>query len=264
MSSAAFTRPAAVLYEGTVVHARRAGAEHHFRSAVWMALVDLDRIDELHGFWPIWSARFRAVIEWSHKDYGGTRTVANRDARALAGEMRDLVERHTGARPGGRVDLLAQARTWGWLFNPIAIYYCYAEDSGPPAAAVLGVTNTPWGERHHYVVDLRDRQPRSVGIAKALHVSPFLPMDLQYDVRLSTPGEHCSVSITVRDGETIVLTAAMSLRRSAFSRRHLLGLLVRHPFITHRVSMGIYTQALRLWRKKVAYIPRRPTGRVPQ
>lgn len=264
MTAPVGARPAAVLYAGTVVHSRRAGAPHRFRRTVWMPMVDLDRVDELRCLWPIWSARFAAVISWRHKDYGGRRSVANRDAHSLAAEIRDLAEERTGARPEGRVDLLAHARTWGWLFNPLAVYYCYDEDSGPPAVAVLEVTNTPWGERHHYVLDLRDRRTRSVRTAKALHVSPFLPMDLMYDIHTSEPGEHCSVVITVQHGETILFSAVMSLRRRAFSGRRLLGLLARHPFITHRVSAGIYTQALRLWRKKVAYIPHTVIGRVPQ
>jgi len=265
VNGARHPRPAAVLYDGMVVHARRGSVQHRFRRTLWMPMVDLDRLNELDHLWPLWSSRLPAIVHHRREDYGGDRKGANPSGATLATEVRDLVEERTGARPSGRVELLAHARTWGWLFNPLAVYYCHDEKGDTPVAAVLEVTNTPWGERTHYVVDLRDRGTASVRLAKDLHVSPFLSSNLDYEIRVPAPGDRCSVAITVRRGETVLLSAAMSLQRRRFNRRSLAGRLLRHPLLTHRVSSGIYTQALRLWRKGVPYVAhgsRRPPAAV--
>jgi DUF1365 family protein len=263
VSGVAGLGPAAELYEGRLVHRRRTPRVHDFRRRVWMPLLDVERLDQLPRLWPLWSSRRAAMIRHRREDYGGDHRHGPPDPRPLAQQARDIVEEQTGVRPLGPVRLLAHARTWGWLFNPMAVYFCYGPDGRTLAAAVLEVTNTPWGERHHYVVDVRDGGTRTCTVDKAMHVSPFLPMDLVYDIRLSPPGERCAIAIIVRHDEAVVFSAAMALRRRRFSAGALLLMLLRHPLMTHRVSAGIYAQALRLRRAGVPFVPRPPADSVP-
>lgn len=250
--------PPAALYEGVIVHSRRSPVAHTFHGAIAMPLVDLERLTELRRLWPLWSSRRAAAIRHRREDYGGSHRKDPGDA-SLAELARDLVTAETGVRPTGPVLLLAHARTWGWLFNPLAVYFCHDRD-GVAVAAVLEVTNTPWGERHRYVVPLGDG-PASVSVRKEMHVSPFLEDSLDYEIRVTPPGERFAVTITVRREREVLLTAALSLRRRRFDRRGLLRMLLRHPLMTHRVSAGIYLQAARLWRKRVRYVPHPGNGR---
>ena len=101
--------------------------------------------------------------------------------------MRDAgATEQTGARPQGPIRLLTQLRSFGHCFNPVSFYYCFDAGGERVQAVVAEVTNTPWGERHAYVIETA--QPRHVAVLageldKALHVSPFMGMDHRYEAR---------------------------------------------------------------------------------
>ncbi len=234
------------IYEGTVVHERR--GEHHrrFTYRVAMPMVDLDDLESLNDLAPLWRAEGCAVMTFRRKDFMGD------PARPLTSIVRDTVAERLGFRPEGPILLLANHRTWGWCFNPIALYYCYAPDGETLLAVVADVTNTPWGDSHAYVLDARGNA-RHFEQPKQMHVSPFLPMDLSYRFDVAAPGARCSVSIVVVRGDVVVFRAALSLGRRDFTRMELTRALLRHPFLTHRVSLGIYLRALRLWAARVPF-----------
>jgi hypothetical protein len=147
------------------------------------------------------------------------------------------------------------------LFNPLTVYYCWSADGRALDALVLEVTNTPCGERNWYVIDARADTGAQV-MAKALHVSPFIPVDADYQVSWTTPGDTLHLDITVlRDGETMLM-AGLALRRRALNRRNALGILLRYPAMPLRVSLGIYRQAVALFLRRVP-IYRHPS-RPPQ
>ena len=225
------------VYEGTVVHRRYGpGPSHSFSYAVALPLLDLAEVESVSGMHPLWSATRAAPVRFRRADFLGRPDVP------LDQAVRDLVAGHTGHRPAGPVALLANLRTWGWLFNPISLYFCAADGDDGVATLVAEVQNTPWHERISYVVG----GPGEHRFAKGLHVSPFLPMDLTYRLRYTDPGARMVVVIDVLDGEDRVFGARMDLRRREVDRRTL-GTLVWHsPAMTHRVSAGIYAQAARL------------------
>jgi hypothetical protein len=235
------------IYEGTVVHERR--GEHHrrFTYRVAMPMVDLDGLESLNVLAPLWRAEGRAVMSFRRRDFMGD------PAESLSSVVRDTVAEQAGFRPDGPILLLAHHRTWGWCFNPLALYYCYAPDGETLQAVVADVTNTPWGESHAYVLDTREGV-QHFEQAKQMHVSPFLPMDMAYRFHVVAPGERCGVSIAVVRGEDVVFRAALSLVRRDMTRRELARALIRHPFLTHRVSLAIYLRALRLWASRVPFV----------
>jgi len=115
---------------------------------------------------------------------------------------------------------------------------------------VLEVTNTPWGERHHYVLDARQEET-TARHTKALHVSPFLPMDMEYRITWTVPGDALSLRIEAGSSDTVEFAADLSLVRLALDRRSAATILLRYPFMPMRVSVSIYRHALRLLRKGV-------------
>jgi uncharacterized protein len=229
------------IYEGVLVHRRREPA-HGFRRRIAMPLLELAEIDEVVAQHPLWSRERTNTVSFRREDFlAGPGT--------LDGAVRDLVERQAGTRPGGPIAVLAHVRTWGWLFNPIAVYYCYDPTGTRVEHAVADVTSTPWKERHAYVLG----PPGVHAVDKAMHVSPFFGMDQSYRIAYDAPSAALHLSISVHEGDAQVFAAGMRLRRRPVSRQTLGRLLWRYPLLTMRVSAAIHTHALRLWRKGATF-----------
>jgi DUF1365 family protein len=169
--------------------------EREFRHRIAMAYLDLDELPQLLG-----GRLVRArpgLVRFRRRDYLGDPAVP------LDVAVREL----TGSE--GPVRVLTQLRTFGHCFNPVSFYYCFAADGQSLEAVVAEVTNTPWGERHAYVLDGE--------LEKALHVSPFMPMNQRYTVRAPTPGETLSVHIESRQDGRLAFDATLGLRRRPFT-----------------------------------------------
>jgi DUF1365 family protein len=162
--------------------------------------------------------------------------------------VRDLVEARTGSRPVGPIRLLTQLRSFGHCFNPVSFYYCFDPASDHLDAVVAEVTNTPWGERHAYVVEHSGTGRRILkgDSEKVLHVSPFMGMDHRYEWRVADPGETLSVHIASQRDGAVAFDATLSMRRRPFSRRSLAGMTARYPVANARVLALIYAHALGL------------------
>jgi uncharacterized protein len=234
------------LYTGHVRHHRLAPA-HAFRYRIVMCLLDLDEVEEVMDRHPLWSTRPRRPIQFRRGDYLGDPAV---DLKVAA---RRQAEGVLGPIPEGPVRLLTQVRTWGWGFNPISIYYC-VDRANELAAAVASVTNTPWGERHNYVLKAADGQIDE-SLPKSLHVSPFLTMEHTYHFVLSAPGEQLDVRVDVLEGDEVRVGTALHLTRSNLDRRAMTALLASPPFMAWRVSAAIYWQAALLRRKGAPFRP---------
>ncbi|MEA2421961.1 MAG: uncharacterized protein QOF55_1060 [Thermoleophilaceae bacterium] len=232
---------ASAIYEGTVRHRRFADRDNEFTTKIALAYVDLDELPRL----PLSRGR---LVRFERSDYLGDPSTP------LDGAVRDLVEERTGRRPAGPIRVLTQLRSFGHCFNPVSFYYCF-EPAGEHVQAVIAeVTNTPWGERHAYVVEGPGPVLKAAS-EKALHVSPFMGMDHRYDWRVADPGETLSVHIESRSGGTVAFDATLSMRRRELSRRTLAGITARYPAATVRVLALIYGHALRLKLKGVRVHP---------
>jgi DUF1365 family protein len=206
------------MYEGTIRHRRFAVREHGFSYRIALAYVDI--ATPPRGF--------------RRSDYLGDASVSLRDA------VHGLIRSRGGEPPAGPIRLLTMPRSFGVGFNPVSFYYCFGSDGETLECLVAEVTNTPWGERHAYVL------PGSGGNAgKELHVSPFMGMDHEYEVRASVPASTASVHIESRREGRVAFDATLNLKRRPFSRRRLAG-------ASLRTLVLIYGQAIAL---KVKGVP---------
>lgn len=237
------------LYEGVVEHTRSAPRAHRFSYRLYMVYVDLAEVPQLFdGFW-LWSARKFAPAWLRREDYLGD------PARPLADAVRDLVLTRTGRRPTGPIRLLTHLRYFGHCFNPVSFYYVFdARDEGVETV-VAEITNTPWKERHAYVLPVGDDGRMQWEFAKQFHVSPFMPMAQHYAWKLAPPDATLQVWMENHEEDRCVFTAGMRLRRVPISSASLARALCRWPLMTVKVVAAIYWQALRLASKRVPFVP---------
>lgn len=230
------------LYHGTVTHARSRPINHSFRYPVTMAYLDLAELPELLRTVNLLGRRWRPLVfrEADHR-FG--------DASSLEAEIRDTVERETRTRPAGPIRVLTMLRTWGLYFSPLNLYYCFGADGEQLVSIVAEVSNTPWLEKHRYVLRVTPNNPLRFAHAKDFHVSPFMPMELEYAWDCSLPGEALGVQISLRQGVGKFFTANMALERQLLTDKSLAYSLARYPWATARVVAAIYWQALKLWWK---------------
>lgn len=236
------------IYEGWVRHRRRAPHAHQFRYRLYMLFIDLDELPQLfRGRW-LWSLEGRNLAVFRRRDFLGD------PARPLAQAVRDRVEAELGRRPLGPVRMLTHLRYAGYSFNPVTFYYCYGADGEQLEAIVAEITNTPWRERHAYVLDVRGAEVhgRALGWAfdKRFHVSPFMPMQRGYRWRFTTPAADLHVHMDVLAGDGREFDATLVLQRRAFTAANLRRVLWRFPLMSLKVIAAIHWQALRLWLKR--------------
>jgi DUF1365 family protein len=235
-----------------VRHRRFEVREHVLRYRLVLVYLDLDELPWLLGGRLVDSRP--GLVRFRRRDYLG-------DPRSsLSDAVRDEVQRQSGRRPDGPIRLLTQLRSYGLCFNPVSFYYCF-DRSGTRLEHVLAeVTNTPWGERHGYVVSTPAEVPTATLTGeseKMLHVSPFMGMDHTYHWRVSTPGSRLEVHIESHRNGRRAFDATLAMRRHGLTQQALSRTATRYPFATLRVLALIYSHALRLKLKGV------PTHRRP-
>mgnify|MGYP000850388311 FL=1 len=247
----ALAGPASAIYTGTVRHRRFAVREQQFTHGIALAYLDLRELPHLVSGRLL--SRRPGLVRFRREDYLGDPAVP------LDEEVRALVARRTGTAPDGPVRLLTHLRSFGHCFNPVSFYYCFDRDERL-AALVAEVTSTPWGERRAYVVGHDGAGPvLHGGMAKDMHVSPFLGMDQRYAWHAATPGPTASVHIENHEDGRRVFDATLSLRREPFTRDALARATARYPAATLRMLALIYAHAAVAWLRGIPVHPH-PAG----
>lgn len=195
-----------------------------------------------------WSRSRFGWLHYARADYIGD------GAAPVADSVRDLVEHEAGFRPSGPVRLLTTVRSFGFGFNPLSVYYCFAQDGSTIEAVVASVTNTPWRRRHDYVLvdkspDSRSRNFRAQ-FSKSMHVSPFNPMDMTYQWRSSEPGVNLVVHLENHRDNERVFDATLCMKETPAVQRQLTRVLFRHPLMAWKNVAAIHFQALKLFLRR--------------
>ncbi|XOZ34162.1 DUF1365 domain-containing protein [Halomonadaceae bacterium KBTZ08] len=245
--------------EGSIRHRRVTPVRHDFSYPIGLYAIHLAEWDDLPALHSAVSTRRLNRVWFRRRDY------FQPGNGSLDGAVRRHVELATGERPHGPIELVTHPRYWGWLFNPVSFYFCYPENphqaANPVPDAILAqITNTPWHQRHTYVLSggaitetgsgWRSRRYR---FAKQFHVSPFNPMEQDYEWLFSFHPERLHVHMNVRGAEGKVFDATLATKRQCLTRDTLRYALKRFPAETIKASLGIHLNAFRLWRKGAVF-----------
>jgi len=210
------------IYAGWVRHRRLEKADHAFRNRIYLMYLDLAELDQVFaGRW-FWSTRRIAPFRFHRADHFGD------PGESLAESVRREILTQTGETFQGSIRLLTQLRHFGFVFNPVSFYYCFAAPTATePDFVVAEVNNTPWGQRHCYVLrpaEFSRKLTAAEAVTKVFHVSP------------------------------------LQLERRPVDTLNLARIMLAFPFSTFRVFAQIYWQALRLWWKRVPFVPHPAKG----
>lgn len=262
---------ASAIYEGHVRHRRR-DPEHAFTFPLFMVYLDLREVDTVLAMSPWWGTEWWRPARFRPADYHVTEHSGDpapaQTAASLDHSVRACVESQLGRRPSGPVRMLTHLRYFGHIFNPVTFYYCF-DDAQRTDAIVAEITNTPWGERHAYVLDARPARARRPGsrhlrwkFQKQFHVSPFMPMDMDYDWAFVPPGDRLFIHMNLRDRAEggKAFDATLQMDRRELTPGVMRSVLARHPLMTAQVVAGIHIEALKLWLKG-APVSRHPGSR---
>ncbi len=280
------------LYTGFVRHRRFSPVNHEFRYSVFQLYIDLSELPSVFDPFYLWSARRPAVAWFRREDHLGQPT------RPLDDCVRDEVQRQTGHRPKGPIRLLTNLRYFGYVMNPVSYYYCFDRTGDRLQNVLAEVHNTPWGERHCYVLSSPIRSTSGATQAiwndKDFHVSPFMEMNMRYRWMMTVPGDRLAIHIEnhVAADQTAAVPIAcahaagsdgppsqrrcpaaesavqkppfdvtLSLKRESITSSSLRRVLLRHPCMTASVTSGIYWQAVKLWWKGAPFVPHPDRGK---
>jgi DUF1365 family protein len=218
------------IYKGELYHHRYLPRENKFTYSVFFMFLDLEELEHVfNGRW-LWSVGRANVANFKRADYLGPADIP------LDQAVRDRVKQEVGELPAGPIRMLTHLRYYGHCFNPVSFYYCYDAADTRVEYIVAEITNTPWRERHSYVLNMK--QKRDMGsdkhfqFAKAFHVSPFMDMDFLYDWLFEEPGESLHIHMTNFKEDKKFFEAVLTMQRQEISGAALAWVLIRFPAMT--------------------------------
>jgi DUF1365 family protein len=230
------------IYQGQVRHRRFSPKGHEFNYTMTQLALDLDEVKELAAAHLVFSLKKFAPMSFFQDDY------VKDEPGNLKQRIASKVSQLGGKWDGEKVMFMGQCRCFGFYFSPANFYFCYQND-GECSYMLVEVSNTPWLERHYYLVDLQG----DMKTKKDFHVSPFMDLDMQYHWRVKPPAEQVLVHIeNHKDHKQFDATLAM--KKCEITKKNLFKAWLSAPLMPVKVVVGIYWQAIKLFAKRIPFL----------
>ena len=225
------------IYKGTVNHRRFTPKLHSFDYSYCMWLVDVDELESLcKSHLLVGEGRF-SPISIRLSDHIEDET----DPIHFKQRIKQKVNELGGQWQGDKLLMMTQVRMFGLYFSPVNFMFCY--DGDECRYMLAEVSNTPWGEKHWYLVDLLEPETE-----KDFHVSPFMPIEQKYKWRVKLPEQQFMAHIENWQ-QNKVFDATLRLTQVAISPSSLVKVLMRFPVIALSTVGAIYWQAAKMFAK---------------
>lgn len=240
------------IYLGQVRHRRFSPRRHAFSYGLYMLVLDLDELPHFckNSIW--FGTKWWSFLRFKQSDYlqitaeQPSPNLVKSDPPTLKQRITDKAQELGEHRAINRIVMVAQGRCFGLYFSPVNFYFLM--DGDTYLSMIAEVSNTPWNQTHYYLVPMQDGENR-----KDFHVSPFMALDMVYKWRIKPPSASLLVHIENHQDDK-VFDATLALHRQPITNKNLRRLLLRHPFMTLKIVVGIYWQALRLFAKKIPFV----------
>ena len=235
------------IYNGFVSHTRFKPVKHSLKYNTFSLFIDLDEIKNLTKNNPIFSFNKFNIFSFYNVDHG------DRDGKCLKNWVMDNLKKFKIDQNINTIKLLCYPRIFGYVFNPLSIFYCYDDNN---LKVILYEVKNTFNEQHTYIFKVNSKDVISQTCKKKFYVSPFMDMETYYKFDLLNPDEKLSVSIKQTDKEGIILTAVQKGQKKTFSFKQLLINFLIYPLMTFKIIGAIHFEAFRLWKKGAIYRPR--------
>jgi DUF1365 family protein len=238
------------IYNGTVIHKRFKPKVHSFKYSVFSLLIDLSELEILDKKISFFSLNKFNLISFFEKDHG------DRDGSSLKNWVIKQLQNYQINTENIKIKLLCYPRIFGYVFNPLSVFYIYNENED--ITAILYEVKNTFGEQHTYVFKIKDDQKLlQHNCIKKFHVSPFIEMNCNYFFRLLKPGQKISVIIDQYQEQDKILYASQDGTRIDFNSKELLKSYLKHPIMTFKIIIAIHYEAFNLWIKGIKFIKKK-------
>ncbi len=238
------------IYSGFVTHRRFKPKRHFFTYKTFSLLINLNELENLGKRINFFSYNKFNILSFYDADHGP------RDGTSLINWAKNTLSKAKINIGSGSIKLLCYPRFFGYIFNPLSIFYCYDDDL--QLKAILYEVKNTFNEQHTYVFSVSSSTNLILHKCnKKFYVSPFMEMKTFYNFRLLNPGKILNVFIKQSDSEGTLLTACQVGKRIEMTSKNLLYQFLKHPFMSFKVILAIHFEALRLWFKGVKIVKRK-------
>ena len=236
------------IYNGIIKHQRFTPIKHSLNYNTFSLFVDLDEIESLTKNISIFSLNKFNIFSFYNVDHGA------RDGSLLKDWVLKNIKKFNISNNITKIKLLCYPRIFGYVFNPLSIFYCY--ENNDLRAIFYEVKNT-FNEQHTYIFKINDNEKIEQKCKKKFYVSPFMDMETYYNFKLLDPKEKLSIFIKQTDGQETVLTATQTGDKKEFSFKQLLINFFKYPLMTIKIISSIHYEAFFLWKKGAVYRKRK-------
>ena len=238
------------IYAGTVIHKRFKPKVHSFNYSVFSLLIDLSELDLMNNNLRIFSYNKFNIVSFYSKDHGP------RDGSSLRNWVIENLQKNNIETEGIQIKLLCYPRIFGYVFNPLSVFYIYNKNS--ELISILYEVKNTFGEQHTYIFKTKKNENLIQHICKKkFHVSPFIKMDCIYFFRLLKPGNRVSVIIDLQDQEGKILFASQDGEKSELNNKNLIRSYIKHPLMSFKIIVAIHFEAFKLWSKGIKFIKKK-------
>ena len=245
------SRFASCIYSGLVTHKRFKPKKHFFSYKTFSLLIDLNEIKDLDKKIKFFSFNKFNILSFYNIDHGP------RDGSSLIKWAKKILSKGKININGGTIKILCYPRFFGYVFNPLSIFYCY--DKNSKLKTILYEVKNTFNEQHTYIFSNKKSSPHTIlhKCKKKFYVSPFIKMQTFYNFRLSIPKKKIKVSIKQTDEKGLLLIAQQTGEKVILNSQNLFYEFLKHPLMSFKVIMAIHFEAFRLWIKGVSLVKKK-------